>query len=1028
MADYIRKIKTAEGNKQIDYEALANLPVSDTTLSESGKFADAKAVGDAISPLQNKTNELDEKVTELESKAVQSDYTENDETAASYIKNRPFYTTDPMDTVLVEETTITEWYGRGNGLSQNIDYNNPDDIYKFTDEGFYQNYVLRLDRTYKVFWDGTEYELVCKLDDSDQSYYIGSLDFSECPFVIFNLGNSLDVAISKTEAISTTGVGGVEMVTGISHTVKVTTLAPHCIQIDESYIPDTIARASRLESLCKTSVFLEHQSTLTYNGVNYYSNAGKCYIYFLTTEGLWLVYFHQDPSNINFSDSNFIVRYNSSSGAITSYKKTFNDDGSFTENAINIIYAILYDVHTNRGIIRIVSGQSTLTIGEYKKITGNIPIFVDGIRRSLYQMHSFDDTLPVVTEEDNGKIVKVVDGSWSAADETQSDWNQNDENASDYIKNRPFYTTDPVDTQILSETTIEGFGNGDNSSYICRVYGNENLSSGLIPGETYSVIWDGVEYNNLICFSNGDGDPTIGAPSGDYSVYPFCFCTWLDMQNVLHMEVQISSSEGDDPSLISHTISVIGHIREIVLLDEKYISYKPGLKVENRTFNINGVEHIADEGSEIFNDYANNKATGLHSHAEGCSTTASGYDSHAEGGRTTASGNGGSHAEGSGTTASGDGSHAEGSGTTASGFYSHAEGNSTTASGDCSHAEGGFDVNKVLKLFVSGDVGSTTYQLSNSIDESYEKILKGANVIFGYVNARCTAVTKSNGKITHFTLSTSLNPTTAITDKPFSFHIGSIAAGSYSHAEGENTVAASNNQHTQGRYNNIDTKGKYAHIVGNGTSASDRSNAHVLDWDGNAEYAGDVIAQGCGGETPISLIELKNTINQYKIYVVPTSVSTPESLYNWVKEIGSEHIGDNSNWNFHILFNHYINFSQYATGFTLEHDMLRCLYSDYSESGRGYSVAVTGVIHNNSDTMHVNMALYGSQDGTFDNTSIYAECTKLLKLESEYDNLTTTDKTILGAINELSSSKPKWIYSPANKSLKFSNFVQLLPS
>ena len=859
MADYIRKIKTAEGNKQIDYEALANLPVSDTTLSESGKFADAKAVGDAISPLQNKTNELDEKVTELESKAVQSDYTENDETAASYIKNRPFYTTDPMDTVLVEETTITEWYGSGNGLSQNIDYNNPDDIYKFTDEGFYQNYVLRLDRTYKVFWDGTEYELVCKLDDSDQSYYIGSLDFSEYPFVIFNNGYDLEVTISKTEAISTTGIGSDEIITGISHTVKVTTLAPHCIQIDERYIPDTIVRASQLEDLCGKWDVLQHQSTLTYNGFNYNSNAGKSYIYFLTTEGLWLVYFYQDPDRFAGYKSEFLVRYSSSSGAITSYKRTYNDDGSLTDNTINIIYASLYNINTGRVITsQSVYRQSTLTIGEYTKITGNIPIFVDGIQRILYQIHSFDDALPVVTEEDNGKIVKVVDGSWSAADETQSDWNQNDENASDYIKNRPFYTTDPVDTQILSETTIEGFGNGDNSSYICRVYGNENLSSGLIPGETYSVIWDGVEYNNLICFSNGDGDPTIGAPSGDYSVYPFCFCTWLDMQNVLHMEVQISSSEGDDPSLISHTISVIGHIREIVLLDEKYISYKPGLKVENRTFNINGVEHIADEGSEIFNDYANNKATGLHSHAEGCSTTASGYnshaegsgttasgyDSHAEGGRTTASGNGGSHAEGSGTTASGDGSHAEGSGTTASGFYSHAEGNSTTASGDCSHAEGGFDVNKVLKLFVSGDVGSTTYQLSNSIDESYEKILKGANVIFGYVNARCTAVTKSNGKITHFTLSTSLNPTTAITDKPFSFHIGSIAAGSYSHAEGENTVAASNNQHTQGRYNVIDTKGKYAHIVGNGSDALNRSNAHTVDWEGNAWYKGNIYVGG----------------------------------------------------------------------------------------------------------------------------------------------------------------------------------------
>lgn len=48
MANYIKKIRTDIGDLQIDYEALANLPKSDTTLSKSGKFADAKVVGDKI--------------------------------------------------------------------------------------------------------------------------------------------------------------------------------------------------------------------------------------------------------------------------------------------------------------------------------------------------------------------------------------------------------------------------------------------------------------------------------------------------------------------------------------------------------------------------------------------------------------------------------------------------------------------------------------------------------------------------------------------------------------------------------------------------------------------------------------------------------------------------------------------------------------------------------------------------------------------------------------------------------------------
>lgn len=48
MANYIKRVRTDVGDLQIDYESLANLPKSDTTLSKSGEFADSKAVGDAI--------------------------------------------------------------------------------------------------------------------------------------------------------------------------------------------------------------------------------------------------------------------------------------------------------------------------------------------------------------------------------------------------------------------------------------------------------------------------------------------------------------------------------------------------------------------------------------------------------------------------------------------------------------------------------------------------------------------------------------------------------------------------------------------------------------------------------------------------------------------------------------------------------------------------------------------------------------------------------------------------------------------
>lgn len=59
---------------------------------------------------------------------------------------------------------------------------------------------------------------------------------------------------------------------------------------------------------------------------------------------------------------------------------------------------------------------------------------------------------------------------------------------------------------------------------------------------------------------------------------------------------------------------------------------------------------ITTDGGEVFNDYTNNTASGIFSHAEGYGTTASGECSHAEGKHTTASGSY-SHAAGYGTTA-----------------------------------------------------------------------------------------------------------------------------------------------------------------------------------------------------------------------------------------------------------------------------------------------------------------------------------------------------------------------------------------
>lgn len=90
-------------------------------------------------------------------------------------------------------------------------------------------------------------------------------------------------------------------------------------------------------------------------------------------------------------------------------------------------------------------------------------------------------------------------------------------------------------------------------------------------------------------------------------------------------------------------------------------------------------------------------------------------------------------------------------------------------------------------------------------------------------------------------------------------HPSNTASGDNSHAEGYYSHAAGRAQHVQGEHNIVDPeydanapekRGKYVHIVGNGTSEDNPSNAHTLDWEGNAWFAGDIYIGGTGQDAP----------------------------------------------------------------------------------------------------------------------------------------------------------------------------------
>lgn len=277
-------------------------------------------------------------------------------------------------------------------------------------------------------------------------------------------------------------------------------------------------------------------------------------------------------------------------------------------------------------------------------------------------------------------------------------------------------------------------------------------------------------------------------------------------------------------------------------------------------------------------------ASGNYSHAEGSKTTAFGIASHTEGGSTFASGNY-SHAEGMYTGADGEASHAEGDFTTAEGKYSHAEGSRTAATGECSHAEGyatlaygmyshaeGYMTSasgvyshaegtayaagttshaegcaKMVKI--RGTAESDRYEYVYDYERPYMQngvwiILPGTNKQVRVVSSDATSF-RCNGSL-DIEPGEELNVycSNAAGDGSHAEGTDCVAVGSQSHAEGRGTIATGGDQHVQGRYN-VPTyyPHPYAHIVGNGTEQK-RSNAHTLDWDGNAWYAGTVEATG----------------------------------------------------------------------------------------------------------------------------------------------------------------------------------------
>ena len=153
-------------------------------------------------------------------KSIQPDWNQNDDTKPDYMKNRPFYTGDQVETVFVEESTVSFAPEEGVYIG-----------------GLQSTFVATVGETYKVSWDGTTYESTCV--NFNGLSVIGNLSISGTgsdtgePFLA-NVDNGKRIMIGTAD-------------TSASHTFSISGFVTEVVKIDEKYLPDTIATKSDVE-------------------------------------------------------------------------------------------------------------------------------------------------------------------------------------------------------------------------------------------------------------------------------------------------------------------------------------------------------------------------------------------------------------------------------------------------------------------------------------------------------------------------------------------------------------------------------------------------------------------------------------------------------------------------------------------------------------------------------------------------------------------------------------------------------------
>lgn len=199
--------------------------------------ANTKAIEDhealAAQTYETKTD-ADAKYAELAAKAVQGDWSVNDSEDPAYIQNRPFYEVEGDGEVIFDRTIPVEDYTYNDYVDE---YNTG---YVYRGDVMEDPFDVTENTTFTVILDGVTYTNV----PWSMDYYlcIGDKDMVNYPFRIYNDARTYFLYEGGNYSINVKG-------TAPSHVKIIVGDAGEIVQLDEKFIPDTIARVSEVDAV-----------------------------------------------------------------------------------------------------------------------------------------------------------------------------------------------------------------------------------------------------------------------------------------------------------------------------------------------------------------------------------------------------------------------------------------------------------------------------------------------------------------------------------------------------------------------------------------------------------------------------------------------------------------------------------------------------------------------------------------------------------------------------------------------------------